>query len=111
MKKTAKDFLDAANSQIDHISVAEAKQKTDAIFVDVRSKADFDAGHIDGAIHAERGLLEFFADSSHPMAKHELHQGKELIVYCNLGGQSALSTKLMQDMGIKNVKNITGGMA
>ena len=28
-----------------------------------------------------------------------------------MGGQGTLSTKTMKDMGIKNVKNITGGMA
>jgi len=35
---------------------------------------------------------------------------KEYIVFCGLGGQSTLATKTMQDMGIKNVKNMTGGM-
>ena len=35
---------------------------------------------------------------------------KEYVVFCGLGGQSTLATKTMQDMGLKNVKNITGGM-
>jgi len=35
---------------------------------------------------------------------------KEYIVFCGLGGQSTLATKTMQEMGIKNVKNMTGGM-
>ena len=36
---------------------------------------------------------------------------KEYVVFCGVGGQGTLSTKTMQDMGIKNVKNITGGIA
>ena len=34
---------------------------------------------------------------------------KEYIVFCGLGGQSALSTKTMSEMGLKNVKNMAGG--
>ena len=36
---------------------------------------------------------------------------KEYVVFCGLGGQGTLATKTMKDMGIKNVKNIKGGMA
>jgi len=32
-------------------------------------------------------------------------------VFCGVGGQGTLSTKTMQEMGIKNVKNISEGMA
>ena len=35
---------------------------------------------------------------------------KEYKVCCGLGSQSTLATKTMQEMGIKNVKNMTGGM-
>ena len=36
---------------------------------------------------------------------------KEYIVFCGLGGQGTLATKTMKDMGLKNVKNISGGIA
>ncbi len=36
---------------------------------------------------------------------------KEFVVFCGLGGQGTLATKTMKDMGVKNVKNITGGMS
>ena len=35
---------------------------------------------------------------------------KEYVVFCGVGGQGTLATKTMKDMGVKNVKNITGGM-
>ena len=33
-----------------------------------------------------------------------------MIIFCGVCGKGTLSTKTMQDMGLKNVKNITGGM-
>ena len=36
---------------------------------------------------------------------------KEYIVFCGVGGQGTLATKTMKDMGLKNVKNISGGIA
>ena len=36
---------------------------------------------------------------------------KEYIVFCGVGGQGTLATKTMKDMGVKNVKNISGGIA
>lgn len=111
MPKSAKDFLEEAKKQITTINKEQAKaldpQKT--IFVDVRPKEAFEKGHIEGAIHAERGLLEFYTDPTHPFHKPELGQDKNYVVYCELGGQSALSSKLMQDMGVKKVFNLEGG--
>ena len=34
---------------------------------------------------------------------------KEFVVLCNLGRQSRLATETMQDMGVKNVKNLGDG--
>ena len=34
---------------------------------------------------------------------------KEYVLFCGAGGQSTLSTKTMKDMGVKNVKNMSGG--
>ena len=111
MPKSAKDYLDEAKSQINTISKQEAQalDPSETIFVDVRPKEAFDKGHIEGAVHAERGLLEFYTDPSHPFHKPELSQDKNIVVYCELGGQSALSSKLMQDMGVKKVFNLDGG--
>ena len=36
---------------------------------------------------------------------------KEFVVFCGLGGQGTLATKTRKDMGVKNVKNIAGGMS
>ena len=81
----------------------------DAVFVDVRERAEHDAGAIAGSVAAPRGFLEFIADPSSPMHNPALSAGKTLVVYCASGGRSALATKTLQDMGLPQVVNLTGG--
>ena len=81
----------------------------DAVFVDVRERAEHDAGAIAGSVAAPRGFLEFIADPSSPMHNPALSAGRTLVVYCASGGRSALATKTLQDMGLPQVVNLTGG--
>ena len=81
----------------------------DALFVDVRERAEQSAGAIVGAVAAPRGFLEFIADPASPMHNPALSSGKRLIVYCASGGRSALAAKTLQDMGYADVANLTGG--
>ena len=81
----------------------------DALFVDVRERAEQSAGAITGAVAAPRGFLEFIADPASPMHNPALSSGKRLIVYCASGGRSALAAKTLQDMGYADVANLTGG--
>ena len=81
----------------------------DALFVDVRERAEQSAGAIAGAVAAPRGFLEFIADPASPMHNPALSSGKRLVVYCASGGRSALAAKTLQDMGYAEVANLTGG--
>ena len=113
MVKKAAELVAEANAAIDTLAVEEAKRlvgRDDVVFVDVREAAELAAqGKIPGAVHATRGLLEFYADPSSPAHKPELASGKRLVVYCASGGRSALAAKALQDMGIGNVANMLGG--
>lgn len=99
---------------IKHIHCHDARKlvdKEDVLFVDVRSEKSFQEGHITGAAHCERGLLEFFVADGSQM-QMEVFQGlpyQQYIVYCSRGRQSALAVKTLQDMGVPNVYNLTGG--
>ena len=102
------------NDTIEHVSPEEAHDKwknQQAIFIDVRSKEGFESGHIDGALHLNRGMLEFYLAEGSPLENPVFKENPDalFIVYCDKGGQSALSTKTMQDMGVKNVVNMRGG--
>ena len=108
--------LMSVNNEIENISASEAKEKLDdpnVQFIDVRDKESFTKGTIGNAINLDRAFLEFYLAEGSPLENKFIKENpdKEYVVFCGVGGQGALSTKTMQEMGIKNVKNITGGMA
>jgi rhodanese-related sulfurtransferase len=113
MVKKAAELVAAANAAVDQLSVEEAMPlvgRADVQFVDVRDSAELATqGKIPGAVHATRGMLEFYADPSSPAHKPELASGKRLILYCGSGGRSALAAKTLKDMGVDKVVNLVGG--
>ena len=109
------DELMNISNEITNISTDEAKKKLNdpnVQFIDVRDKNSFETETIGNALNLERGLLEFYLADGSPMENDMFKNNpdKEYVVFCGLGGQSTLATKTMQYMGIKNVKNMTGGM-
>ena len=113
MVRRAAEMVAAANAAVDQLSVEEAMPlvgRADVQFVDVRDSAELATqGKIPGAVHATRGMLEFYADPSSPAHKPELASGKRLILYCGSGGRSALAAKTLKDMGVDKVVNLVGG--
>ena len=110
------DELMSVGSEIENITAEEAKQKlndSNVQFIDVRDKDSFSKGTIGNAIHMDRGLLEFYLAEGSPIENDIVKNNpdKEYVVFCGVGGQGTLATKTMKDMGVKNVKNISGGMA
>ena len=105
-------LIGEALAEVASISVDEALALVDGgdvVFVDVRERAEHDAGAIAGAVAAPRGFLEFVADPTSPMYNAALSSGKRLVIYCASGGRSALAAKTLQDMGYSEVANLTGG--
>ena len=110
------DELMSISNNIENISAEQAKNKLNdpnVQFIDVRNKESFSKGTIGNAIHMDRGLLEFYLADGSPLENDifKNNPDKEYVVFCGLGGQGTLATKTMKDMGVKNVKNITGGMS
>jgi rhodanese-related sulfurtransferase len=113
MVKKSAELVAEANAAVGTLSVEEAQAlvgRPDVQFVDVRDSSELaKQGKIPGAVHAARGLLEFYADPASPAHKPELASGKRLILYCGSGGRSALAAKTLNDMGLENVTNLIGG--
>ena len=110
MNKSVNEMLDEASSLVTEIEVEKAKKflnDSETLFVDVR---DFntikETGKIKNAIHAERGMIEFYADENHSLSKKDLQKNKRIIVYCSAGGQAKLAGKTLLDMGFKKVNRI-----
>lgn len=95
-----------AKEHVTEITPAAAeveRQSGDAVLVDVRSVGDWEAGHIDGARHLERGEIELEIEEQIP----DLDQ--RIITYCGGGSRSALTAESLQKMGYRNVVSLRGG--
>ncbi len=80
--------------------------------VDIRDIRELADGTAVGALHAPRGMLEFWVDPESPYFKPALgDEGKEYVLFCGAGWRSALAAKTLQDMGMRNVAHIDGGYA
>ena len=111
--KTVKMLVAEAKSEINSISVDEAyeRQKSGAaVLIDIRDIRELQRdGRIDGAFHAPRGMLEFWADPDSPYHKDILATDGELILFCASSWRSALAAKTLQDMGFTNIRDMEGG--
>ena len=110
MAVTVKDLLAAANAAVPKVMPEEAKAliAKGALVVDVRDGTEVANGKVKGAVHAQRGLLEFKADPEAPSHDPAFRKDRTVIVYCASGGRSALAGKTLQDMGYTDVRNLGG---
>lgn len=110
--KTVQDMMDAANAAVPRLSVEEAKAMISSghvLVLDVRDAPELAAnGKIKGSVHVPRGMLEFRADPATAYHNEAFQKDKPVLVYCASGGRSALSGKVLQDMGYTKVFNIGG---
>lgn len=71
------------------------------VVLDVREPHEWDAGHVDGAVHIPLGELTARVGELDPQA--------ETLVVCHLGGRSAQATAWLGQQG-HDVTNLAGGM-
>ena len=113
MKKTAKSLVDEAMAQVTTYTVEQARAlhgHPGVQFVDVRDVRELEhEGVIPGALHAPRGMLEFWIDPDSPYHRDVFAQDKEYVLFCALGWRSALATKTLMDMGLERVAHVEGG--
>lgn len=105
--KTAHDLVAAAKLRIQEVSLADADQailEAD-VLIDVREADEFAAGHLSGAIHASRGMLEFKLSSDAELSSRDLR----IVLYCKTSGRAALAACALHDMGYLQVSSIAGG--
>jgi rhodanese-related sulfurtransferase len=72
--------------------------------IDVREESEYAAGHIPGAVHLGKGVIERDVEAKYP------ERSAELILYCGGGFRSALAADNLQKMGYTNVISMDGGM-
>lgn len=113
VNKGYKKLLEEANAEIETVDVAKAKElygDDGVVFVDIRDVRELQRdGMIPGAVHAPRGMLEFWVDPESPYHRDVFASGKKFLFYCASGWRSALATQAVQRMGLEPVAHIGGG--
>ena len=105
--KTAHDLVIAAKTRIQEVSITAAEQaiREADVLLDVREAEEYAAGHLPGAIHASRGMLDFKLSNNPQLSSRDLN----IVLYCKTSGRAALAACALHDMGYLNVKSISGG--
>jgi rhodanese-related sulfurtransferase len=105
--KTPHDLVLAAKQTVQEISIdnAPAAIAQGDFLIDVRESEEFQAGHLPGAIHMSRGMLEFKLAANPQLQSRDL----KITLYCKTSGRAALCALSLKEMGYVNVRSIAGG--
>jgi len=115
MPKSLKDLVAAAKKRIREITAADAadavKKSPKTLILDVREPGEWAEGHIPGALHVPRGMLEAKADLEYANREPRLQdRSVSIIVHCASGARSAMAADVLQEMGFSDVKSMAGGI-
>jgi rhodanese-related sulfurtransferase len=101
-------IVDDARARIRECNVEDVKRKLDRgekfHLVDVREDNEWAAGHLPGAQHLGKGVIERDIETKIP------DTSAEIVLYCGGGYRSALAADNLQKMGYKNVISMDGGV-
>jgi rhodanese-related sulfurtransferase len=95
------------NGEYGDVSIQEAneliQQKTELVILDVRTVAEFDDSHIEGAINIPVDEL--------PDRLDELSEDDELLVYCRTGNRSGAAVNILTDAGYTKIYHMHEGIS
>jgi rhodanese-related sulfurtransferase len=96
-----------AKARVKEIDIEEYKRMRSAnqphMLIDTREESEWAAGHVKGATHMSRGIIERDIELKIP------DQDAPLVLYCGGGFRSALVADNLQKMGYRNVISLDGG--
>jgi hydroxyacylglutathione hydrolase len=88
--------------QIGAVDLATRMRAGGITVIDVRGRAEWDAGHIRGALNIPLGYLVDRLG--------QLPRETPVVLQCRSGARSAIATSLLQAHGLSNVVNLSGGL-
>ncbi|MDE0453234.1 MAG: rhodanese-like domain-containing protein [Gammaproteobacteria bacterium] len=106
--------VQAVKQEIENLTIEQLKQEfeenPDALLLDIREIQErVDLGTIPGALHAPRGMLEFWADPASVYYRDWFREDRRTVLFCAAGGRSALAVKALEDMGFTDVAHLEVG--
>ena len=100
-------IVNDARARVKETTVADVKRRSDAgerfHLIDVREESEWAAGHVAGATHLSKGVIERDIDRMIP------DTNAKIVLYCGGGYRSALAADNIQKMGYTNVESMDGG--
>jgi len=101
------DLVNEARPRVREITVAEVRARLGngalVTLVDVREDAEWERGHLPGAVHLGKGILERDVGTTFP------DPDQELILYCGGGYRSVLAADSLRRMGYARALSMSGG--
>ena len=101
------ELVKDAKRRVKQWSFGEVKRRLDAgdefTLVDVREDNEWARGHLPGAVHLSKGIIERDIEVTVP------DKSATLVLYCGGGFRSALAADNLQKMGYKNCVSMDGG--
>ena len=101
-------IVNDAKKRVKEADFRDIKKRLDAgekmIVVDTREDNEWAKGHIPGAVHLGRGIIERDVETTIP------DKNATLVLYCGGGFRSALAADNLQQMGYTNVFSMDGGI-
>jgi rhodanese-related sulfurtransferase len=101
------NIVKEAKTRIKEEDYRVTKKKIDAgeklILIDTREDAEWARGHIPGAVHLSKGIIERDIEKTIP------DKDATIVLYCGGGFRSALAADNVQKMGYRNVISMDGG--
>jgi rhodanese-related sulfurtransferase len=100
-------LVNESKTRVKACDIGDVKRRLDArenfALVDVREESEFAAGHLPGAIHLSRGIIERDIERVLPDGH------TPIVLYCGGGYRSVLVADSIQKMGYRNVVSMDGG--
>jgi rhodanese-related sulfurtransferase len=100
-------LVNDAKSHVREIDIAGYRKMVAAtephILVDTREESEWAAGHVKGALHLGKGVIERDIETQVP------DKATKLVLYCGGGFRSALVADNLQKMGYSNAIPLDGG--
>lgn len=105
--KSFQDLVAEAKTRIREVTIEDVKhmvaEGSDHVLVDIREESEWQGGHIPGAVHVARGVLELQLPRGLPDVD------TPIVLYCGGGNRSALAADVLQVMGYRDVASMAGG--
>lgn len=106
MPPSYSDLLRQARAEIREVTPAETealRRRGGTVLVDVREAAEWDQGHVPGAVHLSRSYLEQQVESAVP------DRSTPVVLYCAGGVRSLFAAQTLAAMGYTDVASMSGG--